>query len=52
MGPKKPDLCGGLSKNALHRLSCLVTGEWRYLKGLAGLGGVALLEEVGDWGKL
>lgn len=29
-----------------HISECLVTKEWHYLKGLQGLGGVALLEEV------
>jgi hypothetical protein len=29
---------------------CLVTREWNYLKGLEGLGGVALLKEVCHWG--
>lgn len=28
----------------------LVTSEWHYLKGLEGLRGVALLEEVCHWG--
>ena len=44
--------CGGLSKNGPCKLifECLVTRNWHYLKGLKGLGGVVLLEEVCCWG--
>ena len=38
--------CGCLK---VHIFECLVTREWNCLKGLEGLGGAVLLEEVCDW---
>ena len=35
-----------------HLLECLVTWAWDPLKGLEGLGGMALLEEVSHWSGL
>lgn len=41
--------CDGLNKNGplkAHIFDCFVTREWDWLKGLEGLVGVALFEEV------